>query len=201
MFTVNPSKVTWDTPATAIPRYIIIGNDPRDANFKRAISSRGTAEGDLAKQLIGDGESEPLVTTKPLPNAQVASRRPLIEVDVSKLEGIDPASIEMKIAGFGKVPAQFDAVAKTISWLVTEPLRTSECQVFVTFKRSGETKPDLVSWRFFIDLVALYLPEEPEKLEKATVVEEEVLSTAEPAPGGQPAAESPAGTKDQGANP
>jgi peptidoglycan/xylan/chitin deacetylase (PgdA/CDA1 family) len=186
LFTVNPAKVTWDTPADAIPRFIIIGNDPRDANFRRAISSRGTSEGELAKQLLGgeDGDGEPLVITTPLPEAQIASRRPLIEVDVSKLEGIDPASVEMKIAGFGKVPAVFDEAAKKISWPVQETLRGSECQVSVTFKRRDEPKPDIVSWRFFIDLVAHYLPEEPEKLEKATLVEEPVLQVPEePAPG------------------
>lgn len=192
MFTVNPAKVTWDTPSSAIPRYIVIGNDPNDANFKRAVSSRGTSEGDLVKQLLGaEGDAEPLVTTKPLPNAQVASRRPMIEVDVSKLEGIDPETIEMKIAGFGKVPAQFDPAEKKITYLMSETLRTNECQVFVTFKRAGESKPDLVSWRFFIDLVAHYLPEEPEKLEKATVVEEAVLAPpAEAAPEPESAPES-----------
>ena len=174
MFTVNPAKVTWDTPFAAIPRYIVIGTDPRDANFKRAISSRGTAEGDLVKQLLG-GDGEPLVTTSPLPGAQIASRRPRIEVDVSKLEGIDPATIEMKIAGIGKVPAQYDPASKKISWLVNETLRAGECQVFVNFKRKSEPKPDAVSWQFSIDLLAHYLPDEPEKLEKATVVEEEVM--------------------------
>jgi peptidoglycan/xylan/chitin deacetylase (PgdA/CDA1 family) len=183
MFTVNPTKATWDTPAESIGRYIVLGNDPNDANFKRAISSRGTAEGDLVKQLLGgEGDSEPLVTTKPLPNAQVASRRPLIEVDVSKLEGIDPASIVMKIAGFGLVPARFDPAEKKIRYHVGETLRSSECQVSVTFKRASEPKPDQVSWRFFIDLVAHYLPDEPDKLEKATVVEEpEVPESADPA--------------------
>lgn len=184
MFTVNPAKVTWDTPADAIPRYIIIGTDTRDANFKRAISSRGTAEGELAKQLLGgNDDTEPLVTTNPLPDAQIASRRPLIEVDVSKLDGLDPATIEMKIAGFGKVPAVYDPAEKKISWLVQETLRGNECQVFVSFKRKSEPKPDLVSWRFYIDLLAHYLPDEPVKLEKATVVEENALAQPEePAP-------------------
>ncbi len=177
MFTVNPAKVTWDTPAAAIGRYIILGNDPKDSNFKRAISSRGTAEGELVKELLGgEGEGEPLVSTRPLPNAQVASRRPLIEVDVSKLEGIDPASIVMKIAGFGQVPASYDAGEKKISYLVGETLRSNECKVLVTFKRAAETKPDQVQWAFSVDPVAHYLPDVPAKLEKATVVEDKDLS-------------------------
>ena len=97
-------------------------------------------------------------------------------MDVSKLDGIDPATIEMKIAGIGKVPAEFDPVEKKITWIVNETLRGSECQVFVTFKRKDEPKADIVSWRFSIDLIAHYLPDEPEKLEKATVVEETVLT-------------------------
>ncbi len=187
LFTVNPVKVTWDTPADALGRFIIIGNDPRDANFKRAISSRGTSGGELARQLLGGEEGgEPLVTTSPEPDSQIASRRPLIQVDVSKLEGIDPASVEMKVAGFGKVPAVYDETEKTISWLVAETLRTGECQVVVTFKRRDEPKPDLVSWRFTIDLLAHYLPEEPEKIEKATVVDEGTLAQPEvPPPGDQ----------------
>lgn len=179
MFTVNPAKATWDTPATSIGRFIVIGTDLTDANFKRAISSRGTSDGDLVKQLLGgEGDAEPLVTTRPLPNATVASRRPVIEVDVSKLEGIDPASVVMKIAGFGPVPAEYVAAEKVIRYRTPETLRGNECQVFVTFKRKSEPKPDLVSWRFFLDLVAHYLPEQPEKLEKATMVDEAVLSGA-----------------------
>ena len=93
-------------------------------------------------------------------------------------------------AGFGKVPAEFDAAEKKIRYRMTEALRGNECQVFVTFKREAETKPDLVSWRFSIDLVAHYLPEEPEKLEKATVVEEPVVTES----GTEPSPEEPATT-------
>ena len=87
------------------------------------------------------------------------------------------------------MPAEYNADEKKITWLVNETLRGSECQVFVTFKRKAEPKPDLVSWRFFIDLIAHYLPDEPGKLEKATVVEEAALvlpDEAVPAPSPAP---------------
>jgi hypothetical protein len=51
-----------------------------------------------------------------------------------------------------------------IAWQVREPLRTSECQVYVTFRREGETLMDSVAWRFYVDLVSGYLPEPPVKL-------------------------------------
>lgn len=185
MFTVVPARVTWDTPATALGRFIVLGNDPKDTYFKLAIASRGTADGGLVKQLVGGEEgSEPLVITTPLPDATVSSRRPLIEVNVSKLEGIDPATVVMKVAGFGPVPAAYDTTEKIIRYQMNETLRTKDCQVFVTFKRKSEPKPDMVSWRFSIDLDSHYLPEPPVKLEKAEPIEEMTPEEESPAPAG-----------------
>lgn len=181
LFTVNPARVTWDTPASALPRYIVYGRDARDANFRRAISSRGTSEGDLVKALLGGPAGEALVATKPKPEATVADRQPLIEVDVRKLEGIDPESVKMKIAGFGSVPAEYDPAAGMIRYRVQEALRSSECQVYVTFKRASESKPDAVNWRFNVDTVAHYLPEPPPILEAAIPGEPVATETPEDA--------------------
>ncbi|MDB6071008.1 MAG: polysaccharide deacetylase [Verrucomicrobiales bacterium] len=184
LFTVNPARVTWDMPASTLSRYIILGNDPNNANFRRAVSSRGTSGGDLAKALLGGTEGEALVSTTPRPDATIAERRPVIEVDVSKLQGIDPASVVMKLAGYGTVPAVYDAAAGRISYQMREALRSPECQVYVTFKRAGEPKPDAVNWRFAVDLVAHYLPEPAPVMEQATVPEGAMTLPAEsPGPG------------------
>ncbi|MES2707924.1 MAG: polysaccharide deacetylase family protein [Verrucomicrobiota bacterium] len=179
LFTVNPGRVTWDTPSTSLPRYIIYGKDPKDANFRRAISSRGTSEGDMVKALLGGPAGEALVSTTPKPDATVADRLPLIEVDVSRLQDIDPASVKMKIAGFGTVPAEFDQAGGRIRYRLKEALRSNDCQVFVTFKRATEPKPDAVNWRFAVDLVAHYLPEPPPVLEPA-IPGETMASPEEP---------------------
>ena len=189
LFTVNPARATWDMPADQLPRYIILGNDPTDANFRRAVSSRGTSGGDLTKALLGGPAGEALVSTTPKPDATVAERMPLIEVDVSKLAGIDPASVVMKIAGLGTVPAVYDAAAGKISYQMRETWRSNECQVYVSFKRAGETKPDAVTWRFAVDLVAFYLPEAPPELPEAAVPEGVMMmpeeAGASPAAGGE----------------
>jgi peptidoglycan/xylan/chitin deacetylase (PgdA/CDA1 family) len=182
MFTVTPARVTWDTPATALGRFIIYGTDKDDSLFRRAISLRGSGDGALVRQLLDkSGAGESPVKTKPEPDAVVTSRRPVIEVDVSQLPGVDPASIVMKIGGFGTVPATFDADAGVIRYQPNESLRTRECHVYVTFKRSGEPKADMVSWRFSLDLDHYYLPGDGAAVEKAVPVAEEEAAP-EPAP-------------------
>lgn len=172
-FTCNPVKVDWETPAMEIPRFIVRGDEENDRVFKMAVASRGAGETDLVKQLLApDGSSEALVTTSPAPNSTTPDRRPLIEVDVSKLPGIDPASVTMTVAGFGKVPAEFDPEAGRIRYRLKEPLRNKDCQVYVRFRRPSEDKADEVSWKFFVDLLAHYLPETDKHTEKATPVAE-----------------------------
>lgn len=179
MFSVNPAKATWDTPAGLVPRYVILGNDPNDQNLRAAMSFRGINDGDLGRQLIGDNSdgSPPLVTTYPAANATIANRRPLISVDVSKLVGIDPASVTMKIAGFGFVPCVYDTTLGQITYQVIEPLRSSETHVHVSLHRKENDKPDMISWKFFIDLVALYLPEAPSSVEAPRAIQ---VMAAEP---------------------
>lgn len=204
MFSVNPAKVTWESAPGTIPRYVVLGNDANDRNFHAALSFRGISEGDLGRQLLGENEAggEALVSTAPKPNATIASRRPLISVDVSKLESIDPASVTMKIAGFGQVPCQYDPRTGQITCQVMEPLRSNEVHVHVSFQRQGNDKPDMVSWKFFIDLIAHYLPEPPITVEapKAVQIMEADPETPEdsaippptaPAPKEKPAAKKP----------
>ena len=197
LFTVNPARVTWDTPATVLPRYIILGNDPNDSAFRAALSFRGSVGGEIARQLLADSDEpseDALVKTMPEPNSTVTDRFPVLEVDVSKLDGIDPASVIMKVSGFGQVPAEFDPAKKVIRYPIREALRASECQVHVTFKRAAETKPDLVSWRFLVDLPAFYLPPpapEPEPAPAPPVSDaapDAAVTTPAPAPSAPPAA-------------
>ena len=180
LFTVNPTRVTWDMPASTLSRFIVLGNDPSDGNFRRAVSSRGTSGGALTKALLGGPDGETLVATSPQPDATVADRTPLIEVDVSKLQDINPATIVMKIAGFGMVPATFDAAAGRIFYQIVEPLRSAECQIYLTFQRTTEPKPDSVNWRFGVDLVAHYLPEPPPVLQEAVSPDAAMALPAEP---------------------
>jgi hypothetical protein len=179
LFTVNPARVTWDTPAASLGRFIVIGTDPNDAAFKLAIRTRGTAAGLRVRHAAGGtAEDAAGITVSPEPDAVVANRLPLVSVQFADSAAIDPGSLVMTVAGFGRVPAVFDAGSRTFRWQVSEPLRSNECRVTVSFRRAGAVPPDTLNWRFFVDLVSAYLPEAPEQL--ATPEEVALPEPAEP---------------------
>ncbi len=163
LFTVNPVRTGWDTPMAEIGRYVINGRDEADRNFKAATNFGGG--GDLGRQLLG-GASEPgapeagdnpLVTVHPAENTTITDRRPLIEADLSRLANIVPGSVVMRLPGFGQVPAVFDPATGKLSYRPPALLRSPELTVHVRLRRQGETKDDLITWKFFIDQKAHYL--------------------------------------------
>jgi hypothetical protein len=77
---------------------------------------------------------------------------------------VDPGSLVMTVAGVGRVPAEFDAAGRTLSWQIREPLRSNECRVSVSFRGANAPQTTSLRWRFFVDLVSAYLPEAPEQL-------------------------------------
>jgi len=163
LFTCNPVRTTWDTPIAEVGRFIIFGNDENDRNFKAATNFGGGLE-DLGRQLLGgemgdDGVSQPpLVVVTPGENETVTDRRPQINVDLSKLTDIDPASVVMRMPGFGEVPATYNEDTRQLIYRPVSVLRSPEVGVQVRLRRLGQEKDDVVSWKFFIDQKAHYLP-------------------------------------------
>lgn len=163
LFTCNPVRTTWDTPIAEIGRFIIFGNDENDRNFKAATNFGGGLE-ELGRQLLGgemgdDGVPQPpAVVVTPGENETVTDRRPLITVDLSKLTAIDPASVVMRMPGFGDVPATYNEDTRQLIYRPVSVLRSPEVGVQVRLRRQGREKDDVVSWKFFIDQKAHYLP-------------------------------------------
>jgi hypothetical protein len=96
----------------------------------------------------------------PRPGALTANRLPLIAADLSEVEALDPESLVMRVAGFGKVPATWDEEKKTYSWQVNRPLRTPACRVSLQWKEKERREYELpMRWSFRIDLEAAYQPQ------------------------------------------
>ena len=91
----------------------------------------------------------------------IDSRLPLLSADLSAVEDINPATLSMKVSGFGDVPAVFDPNAKSYSWQVNRRLRSPVCQVAVSWLDSKGKPPEVpLRWSFRIDPEAAYLPEQ-----------------------------------------
>jgi hypothetical protein len=76
--------------------------------------------------------------------------------DFSKLEGVEPSSLEMQVGGFGKVPASLDSERSVLSWKVPRKLRNENCPVQVSLRQAGKLRR--VAWQFSLDKLVLYMP-------------------------------------------
>ena len=86
---------------------------------------------------------------------------PEIAVDFSKAEGVDVETLKMQVAGFGEVPAVYDAEKGSYVWQVNRRLREKVCTVQVSWKdQAGKVVEEPMKWSFEVDLEAAYLPDE-----------------------------------------
>lgn len=168
LFTVNGSKVSWDTPIAELGRFIVHGN--HDGNFDMATTFRGRGALVASEMVAGMSEADaeaagggevvavPRVRVWPEPDSLIGERMPRIEADLSEFDDVDPESVTMSLTGLGPVPVQFDAGSGRAWFEVPFKLRNSECRVVLGFVRSGEREN--VAWRFRIDPYPLYLGED-----------------------------------------
>lgn len=155
LFTVQPGKVRRSSPDQAIPRYMILGN--YDRIFELATDFRDSP-GQPTGAVAGLTQTTPFPVT-PAAGSIVNNRLPEISADLSQVPELDPASVVMKVGGFGAVPAKLDATSKRLSWQVNRRLRQRLCQVSVSWKTTAGKEPEApLRWSFQIDRDAAYLP-------------------------------------------
>lgn len=159
LFTVIPGMIKRSLPNSSLPRFIILGN--HDNIFELATTFR---EG----QGIGtpDGVLTGMVQTTPYPvspeaGALINSRLPEISADLSTVSDLDPASLSMKVSGFGEVPATFIPESRKLTWQVNRRLRQPSCQVQISWKdTAGKVVESPLRWSFQLDREAAYLPDD-----------------------------------------
>ncbi|MEN9975270.1 MAG: hypothetical protein RLZZ282_1276, partial [Verrucomicrobiota bacterium] len=155
-----PGKIKRSTPDATLNRYMVFGN--YDKIFELSTTFRDSQSYDAGPEGTIPGM---LPTTpcpvSPEPGTLINSRLPVISADLSKIDLIDPATLVMKVSGFGEVPARFDSTTSTISWQVNRRLRQASCQVAVSWKdlTTGKPTESPLRWSFLIDHVATYLPD------------------------------------------
>lgn len=160
-FTVNGKKTGWDTENMQIGRYVVHGTTL--ANFEPALNFGGGSVTSAGRKLLTESTSEtgeeqaPLVTVKPSANSVLGNRLPLIEIDLSRLEGVDPASLTLRVTGFGVVPHRFDPATGLVTYQIPQRIRLDTCGVQLSFRHAGSSDNEVIGWSFEIDPAAEYL--------------------------------------------
>lgn len=154
LFTVLPGKTNLTTPNFKIPRYIILGT--HDYIFRNATSFKATSTSAASDGAIVQTTPHPV---NPGPGSLVASRLPVISADLSDVSEIDPESIVMRVAGFGRVPAEYDASRQSLSWKVNRRLRAKTCEVSIQWRLLDKNSYEpAMTWIFRIDREVAYQP-------------------------------------------
>jgi len=152
LFTVIPGKTTRATSNFTIPRYIILGT--HDYIFRNATSFKATKSSAATVGAIIQTTRHPVI---PEPGSIISTRLPSISADLSKVENIDPESIVMRVAGFGKVPVQYDPARKTAQWKVNRRLRGRTCDVSLQWHSLNNTEYEKpMTWTFLVNREASY---------------------------------------------
>jgi len=156
LYTCIPGKTKRDTPKREIPRYIVLGKDKDDYIFKHATTFKASSKSRATVGAIFAKTEHPV---SPDSGQKITSRLPTITANLSSITNLDPETVEMRIAGLGKVPAIYDPLKKEISWTVNRPLRFPSCVVTVRWRLEGENNHQpALTWTFVIDREAAYLP-------------------------------------------
>lgn len=159
LFTVKPGKVTRESPDTELPRYMILGNYDRIFEFATTFRDAANPVDPPEGAIAGLTQTTPHPVS-PEPGAVVNSRLPRIAVDLAKAGDFDPATLVMRVSGFGAVPAEFVEDTRTFAWQVNRPLRQPTCQVSVSWKdRAGKPVEPSLRWSFRLDREAAYQPD------------------------------------------
>jgi peptidoglycan/xylan/chitin deacetylase (PgdA/CDA1 family) len=179
-FTVNGKKTVWDAEDLELGRYVVHGTTL--ANFDPALNFGGGNLTSTGRKLLSESKDEageeqaPLVTVKPPANSVLGNRLPLIEIDLSKLEGVDPSSMILRISGFGRVPHRYDAASGLVTYQIPQRLRLDTCGVQFSFRHAGSKDNEVIGWTFQIDQMEDYISTETTAPGSNTPLEKEALA-------------------------
>ncbi|HCQ39929.1 MAG TPA: hypothetical protein DIV39_12300 [Verrucomicrobiales bacterium] len=152
LFTVLPGKIRRGSDNQCLPRYIILGNS--DLHFEQATTFKALRGAEALTGAVVQTTPHPV---QPAPGGRIESRLPLITADLSGVENLNPASIVMRVSGFGKVDHEYDSASGAVRWKVDRRLRHRVCEVNVQWQIEGRKKNESpMRWSFVVEREAAY---------------------------------------------
>src|SRR6476646_6602868 len=144
-FTVYGRHMNVDVPADQIGRYAI--DSLKGDVFKAALdfgTTDSTQPGVENSQLASAA-----MLTEPLNDQHITEPKPTIKANLASMGDVDPKSVEMRISGFGLVPAVYDPKTKLVTYAFTQKLVSKMYIVILTAKVNG--KKVETRWDFTVD--------------------------------------------------
>ncbi|MBV9491653.1 MAG: polysaccharide deacetylase family protein [Verrucomicrobia bacterium] len=145
LFTVYGQHMGIDAQADQLGRYAVESKQPNI--FKAALDfgpDSDSGSGPVTMQLAAAS-----MLTQPLNDEHISNLKPTIKANLASMGDVEPGSVEMRVSGFGLVPAQYDAKTKLVTYAFTQNLVPRTYTVIVAAKAGGrrvETR-----WNFTVD--------------------------------------------------
>jgi peptidoglycan/xylan/chitin deacetylase (PgdA/CDA1 family) len=146
LFTVYGQHMGIDAAADQLGRYAVESMHP-DV-FKMAVNfgaNDGVAPGVEAMQLAAAS-----MLTQPMNEEKISNSRPVIKANLASMGEVEPDSVEMRVSGYGVVPAKYDPQTKLVSYAFTQNLVPRTYTVILSAKVKGKRVE--TRWNFTVDL-------------------------------------------------
>jgi peptidoglycan/xylan/chitin deacetylase (PgdA/CDA1 family) len=154
--TVNGKKITWDTPLDKLDRFIIYGDSDFNFNLATTFRSPSLTAPVIASQNLSPAEIEEqkknklsLFTIHPQPHSIQTQSSIQFSVFCDPLKlNINPQTLKLVIAGYGVVPAEWDAANFTLHYQhpFNHPQTILKCKLIFQWQESNQW--DSVDWQY-----------------------------------------------------
>jgi peptidoglycan/xylan/chitin deacetylase (PgdA/CDA1 family) len=144
-FTVYGRHMDINVPTDQIGRYAI---DSLKGNVFKAALDFGMPDNSQPGVESGQLASAGMLT-EPLNDEHITELKPTIRANLASMGDVNPKSVEMRIRGFGLVPAIYDPKTKLISYTFTQRLIPKMYTVILTAKVSA--KKVETRWDFTVE--------------------------------------------------
>jgi len=146
-FTVYGQPVHHSTEATLLGRYAVGSRQPEI--FAKALKDSRIAgqEGAVAAPAVAEVDAAS-IAPKPADGATVSDPNTVIEANLAAMGAIDPATIELRISGYGLVKPDYDEATKTLTYRPEPPLSDGNYTVILAAHAGGNRVESRWNFRF-----------------------------------------------------
>lgn len=152
-FTVYGQHLHYTGDPAMIGRYAITSTDPKI--FAQAINFNGSSGPGQAGAPTAMPASATMLT-QPMQGETISDPKPTLKVNLATFGVIDPKTVEMRISGFGVVPATYDPASQLLTYTMHQRLRENDITVIVAARAGGRKAS--ASWTFHYDPNAATTP-------------------------------------------